>query len=329
MRELDEIKADLAKAEKMLGIAVKQNAPETVMKQAESKVEKYKKELEEAGKSAEAKVEKAEDKVEKAEEKVEKAEEKAKEAKKEGDVAAEKAAKKEAKKAEKDAAKAAAVAEKAKEVSAKIEKAKGRGGKRPNAGRKASSIPKMPKEKKERGGKRPNAGRKKGSSPTKIVKPKNYVAGKDAPVFVKRAIVKKGKKLVPTKIEKVKKVRAFGQIVEYKNDSEFCSQLIKAFKKRKSVSKKLGKKKTRPVFGIITTKIKDAVTKAIDNTPKKDIEANPKAFLAKAERLEKSAIRFLEDFKAILGSDFKKSEITSEFGDLEKSIKQMISKYKK
>lgn len=317
MRELDEIKADLVKAEKMLGIAVKNNSPKVVMDNAEAKVEKYKKELEELEKSASAKVEKAEEKVE--------------EAKKEDDAVAEKAAKKAAKKAEKDAAKAAAAIEKAEEVSAKTEKAKakGRGGKRPNAGRKASSIPKMPKEKKERGGKRPNAGRKKGSSPTKIVKPKNYVAGKDAPVFVKRAIVKKGKKAVPAKVEKVKTVRAFGQIVEYKNDSEFCSQLIKAFKKRKSVSKKLGKKKTRPVFGIITTKIKDAVTKAIDNTPKKDIEANPKAFLAKAERLEKSAIRFLEDFKAILGSDFKKSEITSEFGDLEKSIKQMISKYKK
>lgn len=318
MRNLEEIKADLTKAEKMLGIAVKQNAPETVMKNAEAKVEKFKKELEELEKSSEAKVEKAEEKAE--------------EAKKEGDVAAEKVAKKAAKKAEKDAAKASAAVEKAEETSEKMQKAKvkGRGGKRPNAGRKASSIPKMPKEKKERGGKRPNAGRKKGSSPIKIVKPKNYVAGKNAPVFVKRAVVKKGKKVVvPAKVEKVKTVRAFGQTVEYKNDSEFCSQLIKAFKKRKSVSKKLGKKKTRPVFGIITTKIKDAVTKAIDNTPKKDIEANPKAFLAKAERLEKSAIRFLEDFKAILGSDFKKSEITSEFGDLEKSIKQMISKYKK
>jgi colicin import membrane protein len=317
MRNLDEIKVDLAKAEKMLGIAVKQNAPDAVMKNAEAKVEKYKNELQELEKSAEKKVEKAEDKAE--------------EAKKEGDAAAEKKAKKEAKKAEKDAAKAAAAIEKADETSEKIDKAKskGRGGKRPNAGRKVSSIPKMPKEKKERGGKRPNAGRKKASEPTKIVKPKNYVAGKDAPVFLKRAVAKKGKKAVPAKVEKVKTVRAFGQTVEYKNDSEFCSQLIKAFKKRKAVSKKLGKKKTRPVFGIITTKIKDAVTKAIDNTPKKDIEANPKAFLAKAERLEKSAIRFLEDFKAILGSDFKKSEITSEFGDLEKSIKQMISKYKK
>lgn len=317
MRELDEIKKDLEKAEKMLGIAVKQNAPDAVMKNAEAKVEKYKKELEELEKSAEKKVEKAEDKVE--------------EAKKEGDAAAEKKAKKEAKKAEKEAAKAAEAVEKAEEKSEKIEKAKakGRGGAGRGQGRKPSGIPKMPKEKKQRGGQRPNAGRKKASEPTKIVKPKNYVAGKDAPVFVKRTVVKKGKKEVPVKAEKVKTVRAFGQTVEYRNDFEFCSQLIKAFKKRKAVSKKLGKKKTRPVFGIITTKIKDAVTKAIDNTPKKDIEANPKAFLAKAERLEKSAIRFLEDFKAILGSDFKKSEITSEFGDLEKSIKQMISKYKK
>ncbi len=280
-------------------------------------LEKAKKELAELQSSASVAVDEAEKKVDEAETKKEK--EEAKEELKEASKA-KKDIKKVAEKVEKIEVKADVVEKKIKDK---------RGGKRPNAGRKASSIPKMPKEKKERGGKRLNAGRKKGSSPTKIVKPKNYVAGKDAPVFVKRAIVKKGKKAVPAKVEKVKKVRAFGQVVEYKNNSEFCSQLLKAFKKRKSVSKKLGNKKTRPVFGIITTKIKDAVTKAIDNTPKKDIEANPKAFLAKAERLEKSAIRFLEDFKAILGSDFKKSEITSEFGDLEKSIKQMISKYKK
>jgi hypothetical protein len=325
--ELEKAKKELAELQSSASVAV--DEAEKKVDEAETKKEKEeaKEELKEASK-AKKDIKKVAEKVEKIEVKADVVEKKIKD--KRGGKRPN-AGLKEASKAKKDIKKVAEKVEKI-EVKADVVEKKikdKRGGKRPNAGRKASSIPKMPKEKKERGGKRLNAGRKKGSSPTKIVKPKNYVAGKDAPVFVKRAIVKKGKKAVPAKVEKVKKVRAFGQVVEYKNNSEFCSQLLKAFKKRKSVSKKLGNKKTRPVFGIITTKIKDAVTKAIDNTPKKDIEANPKAFLAKAERLEKSAIRFLEDFKAILGSDFKKSEITSEFGDLEKSIKQMISKYKK
>jgi hypothetical protein len=73
--------------------------------------------------------------------------------------------------------------------------------------------------------------------------------------------------------------------------------------------------------------VKNAVSKALHSVSEKEIEKNPKAFLAKAERLEKSAIRFLEDFKSILGSDYKKSEITSEFGDLEKSIKAFVGKF--
>jgi hypothetical protein len=40
-------------------------------------------------------------------------------------------------------------------------------------------------------------------------------------------------------------------------------------------------------------------------------------------------MRFLEDFKAILGSDYKKSEITAEFGELEKSIKAFVSRVSK
>ncbi|MBK7362952.1 MAG: hypothetical protein IPJ01_11710 [Micavibrio sp.] len=268
---------------------------------------------------------------------VEVAEVKVEEAKKEGDKAEIKEAEKALTEAKVEVKEVEKVADKLEKVEVKAEKAekKAHGGAGRGQGRKKSDIPKMPKEKGKRGGVRKGAGRKpkKASSPTKIVKPKGYKPRKDTPVFVKRKVVKKAKKAVSKKIvkkdEKVKSVRAFGQKIEYKNNSEFCSKLISAFKKRKAVSKKYGKKRTRPVFGVITSHIKDAVTRAIDNTPKKTIEANPKAFLAKATRLEKSAIRFLEDFKAILGSDFKKSEISSEFGDLEKSIKKLVSKYKK
>jgi len=280
---------------------------------------KAKKELEALEAEASKAIEEAEAKVKEAETKEEKKE-----------------AKEELADAKKDAKEVEKVSDKIEKVEDKVEKAekkaKAHGGAGRGQGRKPSSIPKMPKEKGVRGGKRAGSGRpKKATSPTKMVKPKGYKPRKDTPVFVKRKVVKKvAKKAVPVKkAEKIKSVRAFGQKVEYRNDAEFCSKLISAFKKRKAVSKKYGKKKTRPVFGVITSHIKDAVTRAIDNTPKKTIEANPKAFLAKAQRLEKSAIRFLEDFKAILGSDFKKSEISSEFGDLEKSIKKLVSKYKK
>lgn len=200
---------------------------------------------------------------------------------------------------------------------------------------KKEEVKKVKKEEvKKRGGSGRGQGRKKGSknkkssSVTKMVKPSKYKPKRPVRKFVKRVVVKKKAKVAVKPAEKMKSVRAFGQNVQYKNDAEFCKKLINAFKKRKAVSKKL-RKKTKPVFGIITTKVKDAVSKAIDNTPKNVIEKNPKAFLAKAQRLEKSAIRFLEDFKAILGTDFKKSEISAEFGDLEKSIKKLVSKYKK
>lgn len=314
---VEEIKAKISTLEKGLSNPQISDAIKEGMKKG---IEKLKKDLEALEGKAEVKVEVAEKKVEEAEKKVEEAEtkEEKKEAKEE--LAEAKEEKKDAIVEVKEVAKAVEKAEKV---------AKVHGGTRKGAGRKPSAIPKMPKEKGKRGGKRVGAGRKpkKASSATKMVKPSNYKARKDAPVFKKRAVVKKGK-IEVKKDEKMKSVRAFGQKVEYRNDSEFCSKLIKAFKKRKTVSKQLGKKRTRPVFGVITSKIKDAVSKAIDNTSKKTIEANPKAFLAKAQRLEKSAIRFLEDFKAILGSDYKKSEISSEFGDLEKSIKKLVSKYK-
>jgi hypothetical protein len=145
---------------------------------------------------------------------------------------------------------------------------------------------------------------KRASSPTKMKKPDG----------------------VPAKDEKT--VRAFGQTITYKNESDFCKNLITAFKSRKEASKKTGKRKrTKPVFNVITSNVKNVVSKALNSVSKKEIERNPKQFLQKAKSLEKSAIRFLQDFKGILGDDFKKSEITSEFGELEKSINKFVQKY--
>lgn len=315
---VEEIKSKISTLEKGLTNPQISDAIKEGMKKG---IEKLKKDLEALEGKAEEKVEEAEKKIDEAEKKVEEAE--TKEEKKEAQAEL-KEAKEEKKEAVAEVKEVEKVAEKIEKVEKKAEEkaeAVVRDGKR-RVGR--PRIEKMPVIKGKHGGKRVGAGRKKkATSAKRIVKPKKYKPSSTKPVFVRKA--KPAKPAVVK--EKVKTLRVFGQTVEYKNDTEFCSKLIKAFKKRRSVYKK-SKKKTRPVFGIITSKIKDAVTKAIDNTPKKQIESNPKAFLAKAQRLEKSAIKFLEDFKAILGSDYKKSEISAEFGELEKSIKKMVAKYK-
>jgi small-conductance mechanosensitive channel len=299
---IEELKSKIEKAEKSLSSPMLQANP-AVLESVKKNIENYKKQLAELEAKTEKKVEQAEKKIEQTEKKVEQAEteKEKKEAKAEL-----KQAQEEIKKVEEEVKEV----EKVTEQISKVEKKAKHGGSGRGQGRKKGSK------------------NKKSSSVTKMVKPAKYKPKRPVRKFVKRVVVKKKAKVAVKPAEKMKSVRAFGQNVQYKNDAEFCKKLINAFKKRKAVSKKL-RKKTKPVFGIITTKVKDAVSKAIDNTPKNVIEKNPKAFLAKAQRLEKSAIRFLEDFKAILGADFKKSEISAEFGDLEKSIKKLVAKYKK
>lgn len=298
---IEELKSKIEKAEKSLSSPMLQANP-SILESVKKNIENYKKQLAELEAKTEKKVEQAEKKVEQTEKKVEQAE--TEKEKKEAKVELKKA-QEEIKKVEEEVKEV----EKATEQIEKVEKKVKHGGAGRGQGRKKGSK------------------NKKATSPTKMVKPSKYKPKRAVRKFVKRTVIKKKAKAVKP-AEKMKSVRVFGQNVQYKNNAEFCSKLINAFKKRKAVSKKL-RKKTKPVFGVITTKVKDAVSKAIDNTPKNVIEKNPKAFLAKAQRLEKSAIRFLEDFKAILGSDFKKSEINAEFGDLEKSIKKLVSKYKK
>jgi hypothetical protein len=172
---------------------------------------------------------------------------------------------------------------------------------------------------------------KKASSPKKMVVPKNARMDKLA-ISKRKMKAAKSKAPVKSAVKATsKKARAFGQVIEYKNDVEFCAKLKAAFKKRRAAAKSTSgkRRKTKPVFGVITNSVKNAVSKALHNVPTKEIEKNPKQFLAKAERLEKSAMRFLEDFKSILGNDYKKSSITSEFGELEKAIKQFVAKIAK
>ena len=280
------------------------------------------------------------------------AEKKVKEAKTEGDKTAVKEAVAELKDAKADEKEVGKMADKIEKVEDKAEKAEakvkaGHGGAGRGQGRKR--IEREPREKSSHGGAGRGQGRK-ASSPNKMVKPKGMKVvvtlarkRKAKPVTAKKkqtvrerlkSVAVKPKQTVRQKLieskKKMKTVRAFGQVVEYKNEAEFCHQLIKAFKKRKEQSKKGGKRrKTKPVFGAIATSVKSAVSKALHNVSEKSIERNPKAFLANAQKLEKSAIRFLEDFKSILGADYKKSEISAEFGELEKSIKAFVARVTK
>ena len=299
---LEELKTKLEKAEKSISSPMIQSNP-AILDAIVKNIEKYKKEISDMEAAAETKVEKAEDKLADAETKAE--------------IKDAKADLKDAKEEKKEVEKAA---EKVEKIEDKAEKKQG--GLREGSGRPKKMEIKKGDWRKIKSG----AGKKaKASSPTKMMKPKSVKVDRKAKASSPTKMMKPKSVKVE---EKVKTVRAFGQVVEYKNDAEFCKQLINAFKKRRKASKKDGKrKKTKPVFGVITSSVKNAVSKALHSVSEKEIQKNPKAFLAKAERLEKSAIRFLEDFKAILGSDYKKSEITSEFGELEKSIKAFVGKF--
>ena len=297
---IEELKSKIEKAEKSLSSPMLQSNP-SILESVKKNIENYKKQLAELENKAEKKVEDAEKKVEDAETKVEKKE-----------------AAKEVQKAKEEVKKVEEVKEKVEEVKEKVEvKVRPKASEGTGAARK-----KMPK---------------KASSPKKMVVPKN--ARMDKLAISKRkmraakakAPVKAVVKATPSVKAKVKTARAFGQVIEYKNDVEFCAKLKAAFKKRRAAAKSAGgkRRKTKPVFGVITNSVKNAVSKALHSVSTKEIGKNPKQFLAKAERLEKSAMRFLEDFKSILGNDFKKSNITSEFGELEKAIKQFVAKIAK
>ncbi len=206
----------------------------------------------------------------------------------------------------------------------KVDKAekKAHGGAGRGQGRKPNPN-KVVKVKGQRGGKRVGAGRKVEVTKAPLKKTmKALVVSKK-----KSRKLMKPEKAALVKKSKEKSVKAFGQTVTFKNDAEFCSALIKAFKKRRSVYKAKGKR-TKPVFGIITSKVKDAVSKAMHSVSAESIAKNPKQIIGKFQRLESKAIAFLDAFKDVLGSDFKKSEISKDFGDIDAAIKNLIKKYK-
>lgn len=115
-----------------------------------------------------------------------------------------------------------------------------------------------------------------------------------------------------------------------KGDEPSCDDLLKAWNERRSAAKKSAKKaKTRSVFAIIADKVEDAVTKAIKTVPASDIKADPQKAINRFEKLEASMQHFLQDFRTVLGDDYKASEVTDAVKHIEDLIKKLKTRYDK
>lgn len=117
---------------------------------------------------------------------------------------------------------------------------------------------------------------------------------------------------------------------EFDMDSrEFCDALLAQYKRRHADAKKNKMQaKTTPVFSQITTKISSGVAKAIKTSVsenKAEIKKNPEKYIEKYEKLAKSAAAFAQEFKSVMGDDYKSTEID----DLKKELNAIIEKIEK
>lgn len=114
------------------------------------------------------------------------------------------------------------------------------------------------------------------------------------------------------------------------DDKEFCDILIKSMKERKEKMKKAAKRhKTVSISMAIGSKIADAVEKAIDNVDKNELKSKPKLFIAKFEKIEKTANEFINSFKSILGEDYDSEDIKTDLKSISDLIDKIKSKYLK
>ena len=182
---------------------------------------------------------------------------------------------------------------------------------------KKAKAPKAPKKKSKPS--KPKKKVKKASKPVKKVKE------------VKKASkpVKKGK----NKPVKAEKTVTFGGKTYTQKDKDFCDILRKKWNARKEAMAKSNKKyKTKTISEKVGEDVADAVTKTIQHafdTQKKSIEKNPKAFVAKMERVENDADKFLNSLKSLLGSDYKSTQIKAEMAIIEKAIANIKAELKK
>jgi len=192
-------------------------------------------------------------------------------------------------------------------------------------------------EAKEKSEKKPKAKKVKVSRPPKKVKAKKIKVSRPAKKVKKAKKVKAPVKVVkvkPTaKPAKAEKTVTFNGKTYTEKDKEFCEVLLKKWHGRKASMKKATKKfKTKSISHKIGSDVASAVTKTIDHvvkTHEKQIEKNPQVFITKFERLDSAASKFVVALKAVLGDDYKSSQIKTEMDDIEKAIDKLKSRFKK
>lgn len=159
---------------------------------------------------------------------------------------------------------------------------------------------------------------------------------KDIKKDVKK-IEKKVKDVVePKKTGKVetistKKVAVDGKEMEI-DSAEFCDHLVGAWKTRiqkAKDNKAKGKKtKTSSVMAKVSTHIEKSIEQAIKagvKDKKAEINKDPKKFILKVEKLEKSTETYLHDLKDVMGREYDSKEVESTI----KSIKELVAELKK
>lgn len=113
-------------------------------------------------------------------------------------------------------------------------------------------------------------------------------------------------------------------------DEMDCEELEKLFKERKAKAKKSEKKsKTRPVIEKIVSNVATATKQAIDSVSVEDIKKDPKKFIEKCMKAEKSGEEFINDLKSLLGEEYDKSEVSEGMEKILIHIKQLKAKYVK
>ncbi len=131
----------------------------------------------------------------------------------------------------------------------------------------------------------------------------------------------------PISAAKPKKARS-AEISEGGDPS--CEDLLETFhERRKKAKEAAAERKDIPVFTKIAGHLVDAVIKAIDNVPVKEIKREPKKYFRNFEYLKEKAEDSLKEFKEVLGKDYSTAQGEAEIRELDKYIGHLQDKYGK
>jgi hypothetical protein len=170
---------------------------------------------------------------------------------------------------------------------------------------------------------------KKPTTAKPVAKKPNSV--KPKPKTTAKPIAKK----IPKGVQMVSKKKVVVNGKEMNTDSkEFCDYLTAEFIKRKeqAKSKKGTRKKTKSVMAQVSDKIEQGVQKAIKTgiaKQKPTLKKNPLVFIGKVQKLETATKNFLQQLKAVLGSDYEAKEVTDTTNAIHKLIEDLKKKYNK